>query len=286
MIGKIVDNSNLTANSIFNIKTRLNNTIAYKMMAPNTWTFYETVESILGPYGDKGFPLFSGKFFTMALNTNTKLQQNTVSSAWIKNSTIKIQEKISESIIESLSKNKTGKISDVELRSIGNKAFNSVYDDQGIKMIVAIAPEILPLFQTLPGRASLGYSHYFKELVSETFCMLETFIPSMIQQFTSGTDLPEFKSDIRMYSNRYKGLYTDSFELQKMTNQLCTNLSLGILDHPDLLNFLYDTLRFNHYIDQDQARLSQKIILNIQSRISFIDTFYKPLRLLRPNMDL
>lgn len=286
MIGKIIDNSNLTANSIFNIKNRLNNTIAYKMMATNTWTFYETVESALGPYGDKGFPLFSGKFFTMALNTNTKLQQNTVSAAWVKNSTIKIQEKIRDGIVDSLTKNKTGKISEVELRGLGNKAMNSVYDDQGIKMIIAIAPELLPIFQTLPGRASLNYSHYFKDLVSETFCILETFIPSMIQQFTSGTDLPEFKSDIRMYSNRYKGIYTDSNELQKMTFILCANLSTGVLDHPDLLNFIYDSLKFNHLIDHDQARLAQKIILNIQGRMSFVDNFYKPLRLIRPHMDL
>src|SRR5436190_4260950 len=114
MIGKIQDYSKLTKDSVYEIKQRLNNVIAYRVMATHPWTFYETLDDLLGNYGGTGFPLHSGKFYCMAFTTNHKLMANANTSSWVKNTTVKMQELIRDFVVECLQKAKGQRISELE----------------------------------------------------------------------------------------------------------------------------------------------------------------------------
>ncbi len=269
-----------------NIIAKLNSSIAYKVTASAPWTFYETLDKVLGPYGNMGYPLYSGKFYCMAFNANIKLMNNPTSASWIKLTTVKLQETIRDFVIDSLQKGKSGKITDIELRSCVNRAYSYIYDDQSINSIIELAPELLPILKTMQGRETLTFSTNFRDILNSTLGALETFIPGMIDSFTSCNDLPEFKGEIKMYFNRTRTVYPDEQTMNRNLFTVSSNLMGGKLDDREVLNYFVNQLKFKNFTDELHSKMSREIVLKSQTRLSRLENYYAPLRIIRPNMGL
>jgi hypothetical protein len=284
MIGKIQDYSKLTSDSIFNTRNRLNNVIAYKVMAPTPWTFYEVLDDLLGNYGNNGYPLFSGRFYCMAFNSNHKLMIDLATSSWVKTSTVKLQEMIRDFVIEYLKKNTGQRISEIDLRSSAQRAFNFVFDDAGMRTAINTAPEILPILKTIPGKETLSYGPKFRDTLTQTFLDLSGMFPGTLEEFTSGIDLPEFKAILKMAFNRNAETYPNELKLDRNLHDVTLNLMTGKLDNKDVLKYLVNNLKFKVFIDQKHNMMAREICIKANIRRSLIADYYAPLISIRSNL--
>lgn len=271
---------------ISELKTRLSNSIAYKVAAPTPWYFYEVLDALIGFRGNRGYPIFIGKFYCMAFNSNTKLFTNALTASWVRSTTVKMQEKLRDFIIHSLKRNNTNKISEIELRSYAQKAFESVFNEGSLNTIIGVAPEILPILKTMHGKERLSYGYNFRDILANTMMAIETMVPGMLDEFTSGTELPEFQTEIRMVFNRTRHEYAHELKMNRNLYDVSVNLMTGKLDDLNVLNYLVDRLKFNRFTDETTSALAKEIVLKANIRLSHIENYYAPLRTIRPNLDL
>ena len=205
-------------------------------------------------------------------------------ASWVKSSTVKIQEMIRDFVMDSLHKAKGTKISDIELRSAANRAFNFVYDDASLRNAITVAPEILPILKTMQGKKNLTHGPKFQDTLNRTFLALGGMFPGTTEEFTSGVKLPDFKTSLKMAFNRSSETYNDEIKLDKILYEVSLNLMAGKLDNKEILQFLVNNLKFKMFVDERHNHMSREICIKANLRLNLIETYYTPLIAIRPNL--
>jgi hypothetical protein len=287
MIGKIQDYSSLTSDSIWKVQKRLTDSIAYKSQARYPWTFYEVLDEILGGYGPSGYPTAQGKFYCMAFNANKSLMSNPSTANWVKMSTVKLQEELTNFVVDNLKKNKGRKITESELKNAAQRAYSYIFDDGGLRSAIAEAPDILPIIRTLPGKEGLNHGPDFRGALSETFNILERILPDgVIDYLVSSISIPNFSSLIRMSYNLDKDDYTDEMTLNEGQHIVSEYIITGYLDDYDVLNFIVDALKFNNFDEDKDLAMARTFVMQAEARMGLMRNYYAQLRSVRPTLDI
>jgi hypothetical protein len=128
----------------------LTSVIAWHLEAIEPWTFYEELDRYLGPWANKGYPIAYGKFYCIAFNTNEKLMANAQTAAWVRNTTIKLQEPLRDFVVAQFRKGTLPKLTEGELRRFAFSIHPAAYDSGGLAMVTIVAPELIPVITTIP----------------------------------------------------------------------------------------------------------------------------------------
>jgi hypothetical protein len=135
--------------------------IAGHINAPDPWTFYEELDHFLGPWGPQGYPLSFGKFYTQLFHNDPALQNNLEAWLWIQKTTIRLQEFIRDAVVELFQKGQLASLTEPRLNSLASVRHSRVFDNDGLALIVRVAPHLLPAMVSLPAvesASSLDYS--------------------------------------------------------------------------------------------------------------------------------
>jgi len=92
-------NAAATRENVKELEDGLTSVVAGHPGSINPWTFYEEIDTHLGPWGSKGYPIGYGKFYCQLFSENEKLRQNPQTADWVRRTTVALQEPLRDYIV-------------------------------------------------------------------------------------------------------------------------------------------------------------------------------------------
>jgi hypothetical protein len=114
------------------------------------WTFYEEIDSYLGPFGDSGYPIGYGKKYCKLFNENKVLAQHPQARAWVRRTTILLQTYLTEFIVDRYRKGTLGSLTEKELRDAAFASHPRAYTQGGLTYLMMMSPELQGVLSAIP----------------------------------------------------------------------------------------------------------------------------------------
>lgn len=152
--------------AVYNTMTSL---IVGHNAAHTTYRFYEVIDQWLGPWGENGYPIAYGKFYNIVFNTNKKLAGNAAASAWVRKTTILLQQSVRDYIILRMRRRNLAMMTEPELRAAAFDSHARCYTDGGLAQVMVLAPELVPVIALLPLKEFNPLGPNFKATISQVF---------------------------------------------------------------------------------------------------------------------
>jgi hypothetical protein len=171
-------NAEPTQENVRALQEGLTSIIAGHPGAAELWTFYEAIDEYLGPWGDGGYPIGYGKYYCKLFNDNSKLRNDDEGAAWILRTTINLQESLRDFIVNQFSKGKLANLTEPELRRYAFSTHAKVYNDSGLVKIIFLAPELLPVIVSIPGKEYVPTAPYFTDTIEQIFETMRCVVPT------------------------------------------------------------------------------------------------------------
>jgi hypothetical protein len=148
-----------TAANVTLLQAALTSVIAGQPAAVHTYTFYEDIDSYLA-FGGKGYPIEYGKYYNIAFTQNERLMNDTTASQWIQKTTILLQEAIRDFLVERFKKMTLHSVTIEELRDAAFDSHPRCYDEAGLKYVLLLSPELIPIIALIP------YKEYLPQMTT------------------------------------------------------------------------------------------------------------------------
>jgi hypothetical protein len=143
---------------------------AYTSQRP--WTFYEEIDTYLGPWGDSGYPIAYGKKYCILFSQDVQLNSDDAGRAWVRRTLILLQEAIKTYIVKRFRDGNLGSIREPELRKVAFDSHPEAYTSGGLTMVCLISAKLLPHISRIPA--------------AEFNPMARSFGPSVVQFVVTG----------------------------------------------------------------------------------------------------
>jgi hypothetical protein len=96
------------------------------------WTFYEVVDTYLGPWGEHGYPIGYGKKYCVEFSSNEALQQSWVVQSWTGSTLVKLQEALRDYIVRQYQAGTLATLREPALRAAAFQSHPEAYVDAGL----------------------------------------------------------------------------------------------------------------------------------------------------------
>lgn len=124
--------------------------IAHNQDADTTYEFYEQIDQYLGPWGEEGYPIGYGKKYNIEFNDNDLLMENDVTSEWLREVEIGLQEELRDYIVEQYERGRLPEVEEGEIRQFAFDSHPDVYTEAGLRDVVLEAPHLVPTIGLIP----------------------------------------------------------------------------------------------------------------------------------------
>ena len=151
------------------IRAALTSITANHAQALTAYTYYEVVDLWLGPWGNAGYPIGYGKYYNVLFNSSEKLNASEQARKWVGETTIKLQEALTNFIVRKYEIGQLGKLSESELRGAAFASHAKAYDDGGLALVVMLDPLMIPFIVTIPAKEFHPMSKDFGPTVLQVF---------------------------------------------------------------------------------------------------------------------
>lgn len=273
-----------TAANVKALQAGLTSVIAGHPQAKYPWTFYEVLDRYLGPWGPNGYPIAYGKFYCVAFNANEKLLSNPVTHQWIAITTVKLQESLRDYVVARFKAGTLARISEPELRQAAFATHARAYTDGGLAMVILVAPELIDVIATVPGKEFSPWSANFKSTVMQVLSTLDQVAPRAV-----GIGLATLAGPA------HTGLFARAAEMdmRDMLTEQSTALSLkrlltqirsGALDSIPALQAITDRINSTEYPDRGLAIQARQVIEAADERKHYVAKKYRSLVQIRPDL--
>jgi hypothetical protein len=202
----------------------------------------------------------------------------------VSRTTIKLQEGLRDYVVGRFKSGTLAKITEPELRKAAFDSHPMAYTDGGLATVTLVAPELLDVIVTIPGKEFSPWSANFKSSVQQAFSTLDLVAPRVVGMGLAATAGPA-----------HTGLFARAadMDMRDMLNQqimplklreLQTQIRSGQFDNIPALQTITDRINSTQYPDQGIAMLARQVVQSADDRKRYVAKTYRSLLQLRPDL--
>lgn len=249
--------------------------IAGHPQAPHPWTFYEVLDTYLGPWGEKGYPIGYGIFYCKAFNGNPRLMASPPVREWVRKTTVRLQELLRDHVVERFKKGTLAQLTEKDLREYAFDSHPEAYDQGGLSMVALTAPELVPLIAAIPGKEFVPLvSDNLKATYKQLFATLGLVTPEVLGASLAVLAGPAhtglFRRAIEMDQREFYRLQHLGEKLVRMKRAI----ESGRLDHRPWLEEIIRQLNATEFPDAGFAELAREVIFAAELRRQALREYY------------
>lgn len=238
------------------------------------WTFYEVVDSYLGPWGDNGYPIGYGKYYCQLFNGNPKLAADPQGAEWIRKTTIALQEPLRDFIVDRFKQGTLASLREPEFRSAAFSSHPKAYTDSGLALVTLVSPELIPVIMSIPGKEFDPRSRDFNATIKQVLETAKVVLPSMAG-IEIAAAMPAHSGLFRTAAARDRANLLGDNSLVQWLNQTERALRSGRLDNISALTELTDRLNATQFGDQLLGRRARDVITLADQRKHWVAKRYR-----------
>ncbi len=218
------------------VHSELTKVIAGHPGAIKTYTFYEEVDSWLGPWGPRGYPIGYGKFYNIAFSENVTLMTKPVAKAWVWKTTIELQEKLRDFIVEYFRAHPLLTLTEPILRKAAFESHPHAYDKGGLATVALAAPELLPIIATIPAVEFDPRSRDFTATVNQLLGTIWIVAPKVAGGGLAALAGPAHTGIFRRAAQQDRRRFLNEINTSQSLANLRMKISSGHMDYIPLLD--------------------------------------------------
>lgn len=281
-------NAQATTENVEALYKGLTSVIAGHSGSIQLWTFYEEVDAYLGPWGKSGYPIGYGKYYCKLFNENRKLLANAQGAHWLTTTTIALQESLRDFIVERFKQGKLSSLTESELRAAAFGSHSKAYSDSGLAIVILIAPDLIPVILSIPGKEFDPRSPYFNATRKQVLDTMQLTLPSVAGTMVAAA-MPVHSGLFRRAAERTYADQMQEVSTGQWLNDTERALRSGKMDSIIALTRLTDRLNATQFGNQAAARRAREIVEVADRRKHSVATYYRNLITenpgIRPSID-
>jgi hypothetical protein len=269
-------NSNPTPANVKQLDTALTALIAGHPGSVTLWTFYEEIDAYLGPWGDEGYPIGYGKYYCKLFSENPKLAADPQGAHWVKKTTAALQEALKTFILSRYRSGTLCSLTEPELRSAAFASHPAAYTDSGLATVALVAPELIPVIISIPGKEFNPFAKDFRATIDQTLHTMALVLPSAAGMGLAAT-MPAHSGLFRNAAMRDR---MDTLKEQSTLQWLADTdklLRRGRLDSIYGLTQITERLNATQFGDQEIAGRARQIVQLADTRKRATAAYYRKL---------
>jgi hypothetical protein len=255
----------------------LTSVIAGHPGAVQTYTFYEEIDDWLGPWGQRGYPIAYGKFYNIAFTTNEHLRANPTTSEWVRRTGIRLQEAVRDYLVGRIRDGTLPGLTEPELRRAAFDSHPRCYDQGGLALVVAAAPELIPIVATIPAAEFDPRGANFGPTVEQVFVTLGRVAPQVAGIGLATLAGPAHTGVLRRAVQQDRQRFQNEQALSRELGQLKQAIDSGRVDHIPWLDEIIARLNAREFPDQGFARFAARVVQSAQQRKRMLQGRYRTL---------
>ena len=252
-----------TARSVYAESTSV---IAGHPQATTTYRFYEEIDAWLGPWGNTGYPIAYGKFYNLAFTGNAKLMGNANAAEWVRKTTIRLHEALRDFLVSRVRNCTIGGLTEGELRQAAFDSHPKAYDDGGLAMVVLVAPELVPVIATIPGKEFIPTSDNFGATVNQVLITAVRLAPELTGNTLAAMAGPAHTGLFQMAVERDRQRFMGEMAIGRELDGIRSAIQRGQIDYIPFLDFVINRLNATEFPDQGFAQMARQVIMIAQAR--------------------
>lgn len=268
------------------LKDGLTSVIAGHPGSTQPYTFYEEVDTYLGPWGTSGYPISYGKFYCIAFNSNKKLMANADTKEWVRKTTIALQESLRDYIVSRFRSKTLSKLTEAEFRQYAFDTHPAAYTAGGLALVVMVAPELIPVIATIPGAEFDPRSPNFGPTVVQVFKTLALIGPQMVGTTLAAAALPAHNGSFKQAFDQDLRRFTGDINMTRYLSSVIDAIKGGQMDDYRLLAALIKKLNDTQFGDQGLAAQAAAVVAIAKQRQKDLLAGYAELLKNNPNANV
>ncbi len=248
------------------VNDQLTSVIAGHPQATTTYQFYEELDTWLGPWGQRGYPIAYGKFYNIAFTSNRKLMANPQTRDWVWQTTIALQEALRDYVVGRIRDCSLGALTEAELRQAAFNSHPKAYDQGGLAMVALVAPELIPVIATIPAREFSRTSVNFGPTIIQVLITLTRIGPQMVGNSLGVLAGPAHTGILGRAAQRDQQRLLNEMALSRKLDAMRMAIGRGDLDYIPVLNQVIAQLNARQFPDQGFAQAAREVVLVAQCR--------------------
>lgn len=240
------------------------------------WTFYDVLDSYLGPWGDSGYPIGYGKYYCKLFSENPKLAADPQGAHWVKNTTVALQEALRDFVVQCFKQGTLNSLKEPELRAAAFASHAKAYTDSGLATVTLVAPELVPVIMSNPYKEFNPKSRDFNSTIDQVLQTMKVILPSAAGMTLAGM-MPAHSGLFRHAAAQDRANQMQELRLIQWLSGVDKALQSGQMDNISALSRLTDSLNATQFGDQGFARRAREIINTANHRKRNIAAYYRKL---------
>lgn len=251
------------------IRNTLLSITAYHPQALTTYTYYEVIDQWLGPWGPEGYPLGYGKYYNILFNQNEALSSNTDARKWVEETTVKLQEALTEYIAKRFASGTLGGIAERELREAAFDSHPKAYTDGGLPTVVLLDPLLVPIIAWIPKKEFNPRAPSFRATIRQVLITAAMVAPGAMGMLVAAA-MPAHSGLFQVAAARDARRYLDLVNFGSRLGEIRSAIQSGRLDYEPWLDELIAQLNRGRYDSQDAARAVREVIGLAENRKKYV----------------
>lgn len=248
------------------VHDQLTSVIAGHAQATTTYRFYEELDVWLGPWGQQGYPIAYGKFYNVAFTSNEKLKAHPNARDWVWRTTILLQEALRDYVVRRVKSCTLPSLTEGELRSAAFNSHPAAYDMGGLALLTMVAPELIPVIATIPGREFSPASENFTATVRQFFETLLRTSPQMVGTGLATLAGPAHTGILSRAVQQDQRRFSNEIALSRELGAMRVRIERGEVDYIPSLDRIIAELNARRFPDQGFARAAREVIEAAEAR--------------------
>ena len=269
-------NAKPTPENIRLLRTWLDSITAYRTAtAGRPWTFYEQIDSYLGPWGSSGYPIGYGKKYCILFSTDRPLNADRAGRLWIRRTLILLQEAIKAEVMRRFIQGNLAYLKESELRQVAFNSHPDAYTEGGLIMVTILSPELLPHVASIPAAEFSPVAQSFKASVIQLVLTTGLLVPQSLALLAANAAGPAHTRVLahEMHADMQK--LTAELELGRHLAEALRALRAGKADHVGLLDLLLASAMRPAWPNDSIASLARELVKEIQVRKTMVKERYR-----------
>src|SRR6266852_656117 len=248
------------------VSDQLTSVIAGHPQATTTYRFYEEVDTWLGPWGNRGYPIAYGKFYNVAFTSNQKLMANASTKQWVWRAGIRLQEALLYFLVGRVRDCTLPSLTEPELRQAAFDSHPGAYDQGGLATVVLVAPELVPIIATIPAAEFLPTSENFGATWNQVVVTLVRIGPQMAGSALAAAAGPAHTGLFSIAMQRDRQRFMNEMATGRELEMIRNAINRGELDYIPMLDQVIARLNATEFPDQGFAQAAREVINAAEAR--------------------
>lgn len=252
-------NASASAANVQALERWLNAHVAGHALAAHTYTFYEVIDTYLGPWGASGYPINYGKRYNVLFTTNQTLMANNTTRTWVWRTTIFLQEALVTFILGRFRAGTLARLTEPELRAAAFASHPHAYTQGGLALVALTAPELIPTITTIPGAEFSPTSPNIGATISQVVSTAGMVIPRTLGNLIAAA-MPAHSGSLVRAHQRDQSAFRAMIQLNQYLAGIRRGIEGGQLNSIRTLDGITNELLRHQYPDQGFARAANEVI--------------------------